>query len=77
MKVFPSHRVPIKSWCNDPENEALSQAGDLANLPFVFKHYEADHHEWIAYDLIKRLKEKLEGQKLTPRQKQIVEEVYE
>ena len=31
-------RVPIKMWVTDIEESALSQAVNLANLPFVFKH---------------------------------------
>ena len=30
-------RVPIKSWCMKPEDGAIQQAKNLANLPFVFK----------------------------------------
>ncbi|MDP2806627.1 MAG: RtcB family protein, partial [bacterium] len=28
----------IKSWCHNPEEGALSQARNLARLPFAFKH---------------------------------------
>lgn len=39
MKVYNDNtRVPIKSWCMNPEESALAQARNLANLPFVFKH---------------------------------------
>lgn len=31
-------RVPIKLWLDDIEEGALSQARNLANLPFVFRH---------------------------------------
>ena len=31
-------KVPIKMWLNDVEENALAQARNLANLPFVFKH---------------------------------------
>ena len=31
-------RVPIKMWVNDIEENALAQARNLANLPFIFKH---------------------------------------
>jgi len=37
MKVFTNGRVPIKSWCNNPEAGAIEQATNLANLPFIFK----------------------------------------
>lgn len=40
MKVFKdeSMRVPIKSWCMNPEAGAIEQAKNLANLPFAFRH---------------------------------------
>ena len=40
MKVFKNdnHRLPIKSWCHNPEEGAVKQAENLANLPFAFKH---------------------------------------
>lgn len=41
MKVITSpevHRLPIKSWCPDLEETALSQALNLTELPFAFKH---------------------------------------
>ena len=38
MKIISENKVPIFSWCNDPEDEAIEQASNLANLPFVFKH---------------------------------------
>lgn len=31
-------RVPIKMWLDDIDENALLQAKNLANLPFVFKH---------------------------------------
>lgn len=31
-------RVPIKLWLGDIEENALAQARNLANLPFIFKH---------------------------------------
>lgn len=31
-------RVPIKMWLSDVEENALAQARNLANLPFIFKH---------------------------------------
>lgn len=37
MKYFSEEKVVIKSWCNNPEESALQQARNLANLPFVFK----------------------------------------
>lgn len=37
MKIFEGERVPIKSWCNNPEEGAVAQARNLASLPFIFK----------------------------------------
>jgi tRNA-splicing ligase RtcB len=38
MIVIYSEKNPIKSWCNNPEEGAISQAKNLANLPFLHKH---------------------------------------
>jgi len=38
MKIFEGQVVPIKSWCNNPEEGAIEQARNLAKLPFIFKH---------------------------------------
>lgn len=38
MKYITDTTIPIKSWCNEPEDGALVQARNLANLPFSFKH---------------------------------------
>ncbi len=40
MKVYKndSTKLPIKSWCNTLEEGALTQAINLSNLPFAFKH---------------------------------------
>jgi tRNA-splicing ligase RtcB len=37
-KVISSEGLPIKMWLEDIEEETLSQARNLANLPFAFKH---------------------------------------
>lgn len=37
MKIISTEKKVIKSWCNNPEEGALDQARNLANLPFVFK----------------------------------------
>jgi tRNA-splicing ligase RtcB len=37
MKIFEGKNVPIKSWCNNPEEGALEQARNLASLPFIHK----------------------------------------
>ncbi len=36
--VIGTEKRPIKLWLNDIEGGALSQAKNLANLPFAFKH---------------------------------------
>ena len=37
-QVISTEHKPIKLWLDDVEAEALEQAKNLANLPFVFKH---------------------------------------
>ena len=37
MKIFAGNKVPIISWCDNPEEGAVNQARNLAKLPFVFK----------------------------------------
>lgn len=37
-KVIRTEKKPIKMWLEDIEEGALSQARNLANLPFTFKH---------------------------------------
>jgi tRNA-splicing ligase RtcB len=37
MKYFDTEGVIIKSWCDNPEGNALAQAKNLANLPFIFR----------------------------------------
>ncbi len=36
--VITTENVPIKIWSNDMDENAIKQAKNLANLPFVFKH---------------------------------------
>lgn len=38
MKIIDTEKLVIKSWCNNPEDGAIEQAKNLANLPFAFKH---------------------------------------
>jgi len=38
MEVYIGNRVPIKSWCGWPEEGALQQARNMADLPFAYKH---------------------------------------
>jgi tRNA-splicing ligase RtcB len=37
MKVLADYGLPIKSWSDDLEHSALSQAIDLSHLPFLYK----------------------------------------
>lgn len=37
MKVINTEKLPIKLWLDDIEDGALTQAKNLANLPFAFK----------------------------------------
>lgn len=37
-KIITTEQLPIKMWLTDIEEGALSQAKDLANLPFAFHH---------------------------------------
>ena len=37
-QIITSEKKPIKLWLNDIEPEALAQAQNLANLPFIFSH---------------------------------------
>ena len=37
MRIYEGKNVPIKSWCNEPELEAITQALNLSSLPFIFK----------------------------------------
>ena len=39
MKIIESGvKIPIKSWCEKPDSEAINQAMNLANLPFAHHH---------------------------------------
>ncbi|HHV38429.1 MAG TPA: RtcB family protein [Tepidimicrobium sp.] len=38
MKIFDIGRIPIKSWAEEVEDEALIQAVNLSNLPFAHSH---------------------------------------
>lgn len=38
ININSTERIPIKMWVSDLEESALKQAGNLANLPFAFKH---------------------------------------
>ena len=39
MKVVTTERVPIKIWSSEIEEGALSQAQNVANLPFIHRHF--------------------------------------
>jgi tRNA-splicing ligase RtcB len=38
QKIISTEKLPIKLWLDEPEEGALEQAKNLANLPFAFKH---------------------------------------
>ncbi len=38
MKIIQTDKAIIKSWCENPEEGAINQARNLANLSFLFKH---------------------------------------
>ena len=38
QKEILTEKIPLKLWLDDPEEGALEQAKNLANLPFAFKH---------------------------------------
>ena len=38
MKIFNLGKIPIKSWAEEVEDEALVQATNLSNLPFAHSH---------------------------------------
>jgi tRNA-splicing ligase RtcB len=40
LNVIATEKFPIKSWVSEPEEGALKQARNLANLPFV--------HKWVS-----------------------------
>jgi len=37
-QILKTENIPIKLWLDDLEGEALAQAKNLANLPFVHSH---------------------------------------
>ena len=38
QKVISTEKIPIKMWLDEPEEGAVKQALNLANLPFAFSH---------------------------------------
>jgi len=38
QKVISTEKIPVKLWLDEPEDGALKQAINLANLPFAFSH---------------------------------------
>ena len=38
IKKEEGYRVPLKSWCDQVEAEAMKQAEDLVRHPSVFRH---------------------------------------
>lgn len=47
MLYIDTERIPIKSWCESPDSNALEQAKHLARLPFAYRHIALmpDTHE--------------------------------
>ena len=37
-EVVSSERIPIKLWLEELDEDAMTQAKNLANLPFAFRH---------------------------------------
>lgn len=37
-RTYKGEKVPVKSWCHDPEEGTLKQAKNMAALPFAFSH---------------------------------------
>ena len=38
QKIISTERIPVKMWLDEPEEGAIKQALNLANLPFTFSH---------------------------------------
>ena len=38
QKVILTEKIPVKMWLDEPEEGAMKQALNLANLPFAFRH---------------------------------------
>jgi tRNA-splicing ligase RtcB len=38
QKIISTEKLPIKMWLDEPEDGAIAQAINLANLPFAFSH---------------------------------------
>ncbi|MBF0298645.1 MAG: RtcB family protein [Oligoflexia bacterium] len=38
MKIINKGKLPILSWCNNPDEECLKQATNLSNFPFAYPH---------------------------------------
>lgn len=38
MKIFPTEKLPVLSWCENPDANAIEQAKHLAMLPFAYDH---------------------------------------
>jgi tRNA-splicing ligase RtcB (3'-phosphate/5'-hydroxy nucleic acid ligase) len=47
MQIVSTERIPIKLWLDDIEEGAMTQARNVANLPFAFRHVALmpDSHE--------------------------------
>lgn len=50
-QVITSEKKPIKLWLDDIEPDALIQASNLANLPFIFKHVSVMPDAHLGYGM--------------------------
>lgn len=50
-QIITSEKKPIKLWLDDIEPDALAQARNLANLPFVFKHVAVMPDAHVGYGM--------------------------
>ncbi len=50
-QVISTEKKPIKMWLTDIEEEAISQAKNLANLPFIFKHVALMPDSHVGYGM--------------------------
>ena len=51
MKIITTEKIPIKLWLDDIEGGALSQAKNLANLPFAFRHVAIMPDSHVGYGM--------------------------
>jgi len=49
--VLLTNHVPIKMWFDSIEEEAMNQAKNIANLPFIFKHFAMMPDSHVGYGM--------------------------